>query len=186
MTHIAPDSAALLDRLQELEPNGTVADVAPVSATDRDGRVEVTIDATRQILSARVLDLSRLRTAPSLSSALLGAFQSADAERITRSLGANDLLGRLPDPAEPPRLKVPRIGDVSYAAFLAGDFPGEGVRAPAGHVRGVSDNGYLVIERDRAGGLLTVRADEEWLVGTMPGHLEDAIVQAARYDLEGE
>jgi hypothetical protein len=157
------------------------------TATDRHDILELTLDPSRRVTRVRVHDVNRLRTPAALSSALLGAFQAADGQRLLDELEASgtadELLERAEhDVAERPGLRVPRVGDVSYDAYRSGRLdsrPGATATAPQRRLRVISDNGYLTVTRDEDGTLLGVDVDAEWLSGARAEYLEAAIMQAA-------
>ena len=161
------------------------------TATDGHDTLELTLDPSRRIARVRVHDITRLRTPQALTASLLGAFQAADGQRALDSLkeagAAADLLERAErDFTERPGLRVPRVGDVSYAAHRSGRLADAAPVTPHRTVTARSDNGYLSLTREAGGTLLTVDVDAEWLSGARADYLEAAIMQAAAGDQGGE
>lgn len=182
--------SAVLDRMRATEPQ-TTQEVPEVTASDRDELITITLDSARRVTAVRVADVSRLRTPYDLSRALIGAFQAADGERALLSLDAQgtreEFLERVErDFSDNPGLRVPRVRDVSYAAYQRGELGRPTTSREPSPAAGVSDNGYLRIQRGADGMLLVVDADAEWLAAARPEFLEDAIVQAADYDVKGD
>jgi DNA-binding protein YbaB len=180
---------SILDRMRRLEPTGAAERVAPVTGRDRLGLVEITMDFERTVKAVRITDITGLRSVPALATAVLSAFQNADMERMAASLEATGSVERVLAAAgggeHPPHLTVPRVGDVSYRAHRENEL----VRAERPVVPkpplGTSANGYVHVQRDAAADLLSVEADEEWLLSARPDYLEDALREAFVLDLEG-
>ena len=161
------------------------------TATDRDDTLELTLDPSRHVTRVRVHDVNRLRTPAALASALLGAFQAADGQRILDELAASGAADELLERAERdfagrPGLVAPRVGDVSYDAYRSGRLDAAPTATPRRAVRVTSDNGYLTITRAQDGALLGGDADAEWLSAARPEYLEAAIMQAATGGRDGE
>lgn len=160
------------------------------TATDRDDRLQLTLDDSRRVTRVRVQDIHHLRTPHALTTSLLGAFQAADGQRVLDGLDASAaeaLLDRAErDFAERPGLVVPRVGDVSYDAYRSGRLATAPPAPTRRTITVTSDNGYLTVTREADGTLLTVDADVEWLSGAREEHLEAAIMQAATGGQDGE
>ena len=191
MTSDDSTTQALLERMRASEPAGTVADVAAVTATDSHGALALTLDASRRISAVHVRDISAIRTPETFTTALIGAFQSADGDR---ALAALERTGRLEEfleraereHAEHPGLRTPAIADVSYAAYTSGRLHGPSATASDRPAARTSNNAYLTVQRGPAGDLLTVEVDPEWLLGARAEHLEAAIEQATTITTDSE
>jgi hypothetical protein len=191
MTSDDRTTQALLGRMHASEPAGTVADVAAVTATDQHGAIELTLDASRRISAVHVHDVSAIRTPETFTTALIGAFQSADGDRALAALERSGRLDEFLDRAERehaehPGLRRPARPDVSYDAYRSGRLHGRSATRAELPAARTSDNGYLTVQRGPAGDLLTVQVDPEWLLGARREHLEAAIEQATTITTDGE
>lgn len=181
----------LLERMLASEPVGTVAEVPPVTGTDHQQAMEITLDAARRVVAVKVREASALRTPESFTAALIGAFQTADGDRALAALQhtghLDEFLGRAEkDFAERPGLRRPPQVDVSYAAYRSGSLHGQPARGSERPGPRTSANGYLTVQRGHAGEVLTAHVDPEWLLGARTEHLETAIEQAMTLTTDGE
>lgn len=156
------------------------------TGTDRRNALRITLDAHRDVVDVRVLDVDALRRPDAFVDALHEAFGAADGARalaaFDRAGRAEELLaraeetlsGRSPATA-PPRPDVSREACAARRAARA-----ERPAPPPTPPPTTSDNGYLAVHRGVDGRLLSVDVDAEWLGGVRPRHLQQAVLQACR------
>lgn len=175
-----------LAKMQAADGVATVQDVPDSTGTDERGRLTLTIDATRHVVRAKVIEANMLRTHGDLVEALTDAYDQAEIARAEASLAKSGSLHGwedLPDVAQtraktsaaPPR-------EMSRQAVRARR-DARPDRAPA-RSTGHSTNGFLAITRNRRGSIVSVVVDAEWLSGAQEQHLSHAIIQAMDTETE--
>ncbi len=185
------EGTALLKRLSADHPN-RFAEEPDVTAHDTSDRLALTIDCVRRITGVTVLDVGALRTQTALTEAFTDAFGSAEGQRAAAALESNGALedaleaaGRsVRDTSRPPsptrNIVTREASTARREARARGELPPRQQQPTAG----VSDNGYVIIQRSADGAIASVTADAEWLSAATAQHLEAALEQAARFGQE--
>lgn len=187
MSTLDPAGQVLLDRLTTAarEP-GLFAPVPDASGTDSHQSLRLTVDAARRVVTARVLDVDRLRSVDPFVDALHEAFAAADGARalasLERSGRAKAYLARAEETvAGRSPARAPRPPDISRAAVRRRTAAIDAQRRPAHPEPVTSGNGYLTVQRGHDGRLVHVEVDAAWLGAARPEQLERAVVEACRY-----
>lgn len=180
MSTLDLEGRRLLDHYAGIEGADALDDVPPATGRDGDDRLELTVDAARRVVRVRVLDGTRLRRPADLARAVATAYAAADAARGVASLERAGAAERWIAEAEALRTGARRLrrGSPPDLARLRELRHRDPARRRALRASGRSDNGYLEVVRDSRGDVVLVDADESWLAGSRPEHLEDALTQA--------
>ncbi|KRB78204.1 hypothetical protein ASE01_08625 [Nocardioides sp. Root190] len=179
-------------RLEALQARGSGTrfhQVAPVTGTDPETRLALTVDAARRVVAAIVPDASLVRTSGLLAAAVRVAFQDAD---LARARASRERSGDRPPPADASGLvdvsallrpAATRERGVARRtrATVAGGAGGAGgatATVPSLAATGRSANGFLLVTVGPTGVVEDVEADAGWLAGAREQFLESALVQA--------
>lgn len=175
-------------RLEALRGRGSSTrfqEVAPVTGTDPETRLGLTLDAARRVVAVHVPNAGLVRTTGLLAAAVRVAFQDAD---LARARASRERSGE-----RPPRADASGLVDVSAllrpAAAAGRDtarrtravVAGSGVgttTSPSLASTGRSANGFLLVTVGPTGVVEDVEADAGWLAGAREEFLESALVQA--------
>jgi hypothetical protein len=176
-------------RLATLRERGSAPrfqEVGPVTGSDPETGLALTLDAARRVLAAHVPDAGLLRTSGLLRAAVRVAFQDAD---LARSRASRELTG-----GEPPRTAADEIDVATLlrpertaprgvarrtrAAVAGGSDDDARSTTPSLSATGRSANGFLLVRVGPTGVVEDVEADTAWLAGAREQFLEAALVQA--------
>ena len=170
-----------LSMLQERYGAERFAEVPPVTGSDPESGLRLTLDAARRVGEVKVPDVGRVRTPERLRAAVRAAFEDADQARAAASRAANG--ERPPSSSEldvtpllGPSRPSPR-GIVQRTRVAVAN----GVTTPAApslHSTGRSGNGYLTVTIGPTGVVESVDADPEWLAAAGQHYLEAALTEA--------
>lgn len=187
MAELDHDGRQRLAILQERSGGTRFREVGPVSGTDAETGLTLTLDAARRVTTVQVPDAGLVRTSPQLRAAVRAAYQEADLARARASREA----AREPAPAgdqvdvtpllRPPPAPRREIVRRTRAAVANGQRSGS---RPSLTGAGRSDNGYLAVTVGPAGVVEDVEADPAWLLGAREHYLESALIQAFRQTTE--
>lgn len=192
MTALDHSGRRRLAALRERNGSERFRDVAPVTGTDAETGLSLTVDAARRVGEVRVPDVDKLRTPDRLRAAVRSAFHDADSARDRASREASGhrppraaeidvtpLLG----PSRPSRRGIVKRARQAVANGVPTDF------ATSLMGTGRSDNGYLTVTIGPTGVVEDVDAELEWLAAAQQHYLEAALDEAflaASQTLDGD
>ncbi|WP_205475243.1 hypothetical protein [Nocardioides sp. SYSU D00038] len=171
-------TAARLDELRARDTTGIYAGDGPLTGTDPEGSLRVTLDPTHRLVSLEVLRIDRVRTPDGLDAALAGAWRDALVSRLGAQSAAGTGGARPVPTAEPVRRIGPSRELLERHRIRTEEHLSGRPRRRPGPVTGRSRNECVEVHLPPASSRGRVEALPAWLAHATATQVSAAVAEA--------